>query len=117
MTSDWTLFGVMNDDPEAFAKRDDPQTSWDAAHSLEPDSLRVRLKAVYEVLRLVGPLHNDALTVEYRRLMDRGQVPVQTDQSVRSRRAELTDRGLCVDTGERFILPTGRKAVVWAIAT
>lgn len=100
-------------DPDAYAKRDDPETSWEAADALDPNSLRERLRAVYRVLKAAGPCHNDELVQKYHYYVDTQNFPPQTDQSIRSRRSELTAGGLCVDTGERFMLPTGRRAVVW----
>lgn len=107
---DYSLF----DDSDAYAKRDDPETSWEAADALGSEQLRKRLKAVYDVLKDYGPCHNDDLVEFYQQSVQLRGFPPQTDQSVRSRRSELTARGLCVDTGRRFVLDTGRKAVVWA---
>ena len=89
------------------------KTLAEAADTLYADILRKRLLAVYKVLQATGPCHNDELTVQYRQFVHERGFPPQTDQSVRSRRAELTVKGLCVDTGERVVLNTGRKAVVW----
>lgn len=101
------------EDPRAYAKRDDPTTSWEAAASISPDQLRDRHKAVLRVLKTFGPQHNDALADKYQAIAAQWDLPSQTDQSVRSRRSELTKMGLVVDTGETVVLGSGRRAVIW----
>jgi hypothetical protein len=54
---------------------------------------------------------NDELIGRYRAVTT---APKQTDQSIRSRRAELTAAGLIIDTGKRVKLPSGRRSIVWA---
>jgi hypothetical protein len=101
-----TLFG-----DEAHARTSHPVTSHEAARSVTrlPD----RQRAVLRVLKLFGPLHNDGLIEQYRKEKERMMLPVQTDQSIRSRRSELTDLGLVIDTGHKAILESGRRAIVW----
>ena len=106
------LFG---DDTEAYAKRADPITSWEAARSLSSDDLTARQQAVLKVLGAIGPTHNDQLVIEYNRLAFKWFLPGQTDQSIRSRRSELTDMGAVADSGEKVFLPTGRRAIVWKV--
>ena len=38
----------------------------------------------------------------------------QSDSGIRTRRSELRDKGLVIDTGQRVLLATGRQAAVWA---
>jgi hypothetical protein len=42
--------------------------------------------------------------------------PRASESGIRSRRAELVDRGLVVDTGRRIRLESGRYAIVWGRA-
>ena len=100
-------------EPRAHARRTDPQTSHDAARSIGAPELRLSLSAVLDVIADRGPMDDRALIAAYFRDIDTGVRPMQSESGIRSRRAELVDRGLVRDTGERVTLPTGRKAIVW----
>jgi hypothetical protein len=41
--------------------------------------------------------------------------PRQSESGLRTRRRELVDMGLVVDTGRTETLPSGRKAIVWGV--
>lgn len=65
--------------------------------------------AVYQVLKQYGPLPDHAL-------VPLAQHVVGTHQSssgIRTRRAELTDKGMVVFTGELATTASGRKATIW----
>lgn len=108
-----SLFDPEPEREQAYAKRDDPGTSWEAARSIDPNQLRAREQAVLRVMKVYGPLHNDAIIVRYREHTGAWSLPSQTDQSIRSRRSELTVKGLVIDTGDKVVLASGRRAVVW----
>lgn len=98
-------------DPQAHARRAHPETSHEAAQSVLGirDSqwlvwstlLRVGPKANHELVPLVQQAHQEIF-----------KAPI-TEQSVRSRRAELTAVGLVEFTDEFHKSPTGRRARVW----
>lgn len=66
---------------------------------------------VYNVLREFGPLPDVALVPLAQHVMNSRQ----SSSGIRSRRAELEDVGLVRDTGQKFVMPSGRRAHVWAV--
>lgn len=97
---------------KARARKSDPATSHAAASSVKG----IRFSQ-FAVLRALGKIKSgtdldiaDAYEHEY------GVIHPQSPSGLRTRRAELVDAGLVVDTGQRKRLPSGRQAVVWARA-
>lgn len=101
--------------PVAHARRTDPETSHEAARSVE--ALPKRLADVLLVLTEHGPAHDEDLCQLYRQRMRSAiwsrRVMEQTDQSIRSRRAELVKAGKVEYTGQKALTKTGRKSRVW----
>lgn len=95
----------------AVARRDDPPTSWAAANSIDPVELTDRQRHVYECIRYFGPATDTEIAVFY---FNSGR-PWQSPSGLRTRRAELVDRGLIVDTGTTRPTPAGRQSIVWAV--
>jgi len=100
----------MIDDDDAFARRDDPWTSWAAAHSLHGlPARRVRvLRALVELFPEGATL--EELEAEYRR----AGYPPQSPSGIRTRCRELQDAGYVLDTGRTRPTRAGRdrKSVV-----
>lgn len=99
------------DEGRAVARATDPGTSWEAAESI--DGLTERRRAVLDCLRLLGPMTDTALISAYSRHEDLKDWPPQSVSGLRTRRKELVDRKLVFDSGEKEVLPTGRRAIVW----
>lgn len=97
---------MNGEEPHAYARRGDPDTSWEAAHSLDPEHLRASQAQVLATLQDHGPMTDAALE-----LMLAGE---QAPSGVRTRRRELADMGLVYDTEKREVLASGRHAIVWA---
>lgn len=95
---------------QAHARRGDPQTSWDAARSVESTLRRSQL-AVWHVLEQYGPLTDHRLVATYDSIT---YLPRQSPSGIRTRRRELTDAGFVYDTGAKVVLESGRKAILWA---
>lgn len=95
----------MGDKP--VARRSDPQTSWDAARSV--DKVRESQAQVLYLLKRYGPMTDVQIAATFREVYGKGQSP----SGLRTRRAELVDKGLVSDSGERWRLDTGRWAIVW----
>ena len=98
--------GQLSITPAAVARHGDPDTSWAAAQSQTPAKLRESQKTVYRRLFRHGPMTDTDLVRVVAGLSPSG---------IRTRRRELVDLGLVVDTGDRVTLPSGRKSIVWAV--
>lgn len=86
--------------PKARARAGDPETSYEAAQSVAVTNGQ---RAVLAAFAAHGDMTDDALV---------GRVQL-SPSGARSRRAELVDVGLIVDTGRRATSGTGRKMTVW----
>jgi hypothetical protein len=84
------------------------QTSHDARRSLP--ELSHRQAAVLSVLGEIGPSTDEHLVAVYRSCRD---LPQQSPSGIRTRRKELADADLVVDTGRRERTLAGRMAIVW----
>ena len=93
---------------EARARTTDPETSHAAAASVK---VRESQKTVLTLLKQVGPATDDELL----EVAIRQQLPI-TPSGLRTRRCELVQMGLAMDTGERKRKQTGRMAIVWSAA-
>ena len=92
------------------ARTTDPATSHQAARSVA--HLRQTQRAVYTLLALEGPQTDEELAyLWHERMAD----PI-SPSGLRTRRAELVDQGLVIDTGCRRPISSGRNAIVWGIA-
>jgi len=98
----------------AVARREDPWTSWAAAHSIS--DVTSRQAAVVHLFRTCGPMTLETACDRYRgHQADRSHdlpdtYPPQTDSSIRSRAAEMVARGFLEDTGETVPTKYGRQA-------
>ena len=90
----------------AKARRGDPITSHLAAKSV--DNITKTQEYVLRCLR--RPRADVELVTAYRSYKT---APMASESGIRTRRAELVDRGLVVDTGRRVRLSSGRYAIVW----
>jgi hypothetical protein len=93
----------------AKARRSDPVTSHDAAESV--DNITATQNYILRCLR--RPRVDVELVNAYRAYKT---APRASESGIRSRRAELVDRGLVIDTGKRVRLDSGRYAIVWGLA-
>jgi hypothetical protein len=92
----------------ARARVTDPETSHEAAESVD----RVTETQEYILRALRRPRADVELVEAYRSFK---RAPRASESGIRSRRAELVDRGLVVDTGRRVRLDSGRYAIVWGV--
>ena len=92
----------------AKARRTDPQTSHDAADSVE--DITATKRHILKLLRT--PKCDEQLVVMFRA---NGPVDLRmkSESGIRSRRAELVREGRVADTGKRIKLASGRQAIVW----
>lgn len=102
--------------PTPLARRTDPGTSHAAAASATRKAEQCR-----EHVRTILDRHPEGLTladlVELHAAAVRVHAwPAYSPSGIRSRCAELVDSGEVVDTGRRTKMPSGRRAIVWALA-
>jgi hypothetical protein len=91
------------------ARNTDPVTSHLAAQSVDNVT-----KTQHFVLRcLRKPRADVELVRAYQNMVT---APRASESGIRTRRAELVDRGLVIDTGRRVKLDSGRYAIVWGLA-
>lgn len=96
----------------AVARSTDPQTSHTAAESVK--DITDSQSAILRVLRN-GPKSDHNLIAVYRAVQFARDYPNISDSGIRSRRAELVERGLVKASGGFDVLPSGRKSIIWQI--
>jgi hypothetical protein len=95
------------------ARRSDPQTSHDAARSVQ--ELTRKQLHVLEIIKTFGPLTDEDIGLNYRRAARERMVEPQSDSGIRTRRNELQKMGLV--EGVRITTnSTGRRVTVWDAA-
>jgi hypothetical protein len=90
----------------AKARKTDPQTSHDAADSV--NNITETKRHILKMLRT--PKCDDQLIGMWK--ASKGS-PEASESGIRSRRAELVREGRVVDTGKRIQLASGRFAIIW----
>jgi hypothetical protein len=93
----------------ATARMTDPTTSWEAAGSVR----NITETQVNILLCLAVPRTDDELVDTFDLMAGSNGWKLASASGIRSRRAELVDRGLVKDTGERRKTWSGRNAIVW----
>lgn len=91
------------------ARGTDPVTSHLAAESV--DSVTKTQEYVLRCLRV--PRNDVEIVNAYRAYKT---APRASESGIRTRRSELVDRGLVIDTGRRVKLASGRYSIVWGRA-
>lgn len=105
------------EDFEPRARKTDPQTSREAAASVDKRRVSDTHKLILRIFASAGELCDLDLEVVYqgRRAAAPGLYPEISDSGLRTRRSELVNGGLLADSGRKTTLPTGRKAILWKI--
>lgn len=88
-------------------------TSFRAAFSINTKNISDTQVAICAILHQ-RPLNDEKLIEKYKEMvaLEIG-VPRASDSGIRSRRAELVERGLIEDSGERIPMRSGRMSIVW----
>lgn len=106
----------QHDEPEAHARRDDPETSHEAARSVR--NIRESQMAIADLMRHVGrPISDTEIGAIYGAWRAEGgdAMPAQSPSGLRTRRSELVELGVVEDSGQRERLPSKRWAILWQI--
>jgi hypothetical protein len=100
----------------ALARLTDPETSHEAAESVK--DITATQNAILKLLSIM-PMVDEDLIHYYQQQVSMGadarDFPRASESGIRSRRAELVRLGRVVDSGERNITVSRRKAIVWAV--
>ena len=99
----------------AAARPSDPDTSRAAAESLNPTRVRDTQRQILAVLGLYGPSSDEQIAEHYERLAAHEGWGPQSPSGLRTRRRELVDAGLVVDSGQRTTTASGRQTIVWEL--
>jgi len=97
-------------------RHSDPETSRDAALSIDEAKVTKLQKRIYDFLRYAGPMTDEELVNAYLLWTDVVGEGYASPSGIRSRRHELVNLGLVCDTGTRAKLRSGRQAIVWKVA-
>lgn len=103
---------IRRDEPQAHARRTDPQTSHAVARRIT-NTQKVRAHIEY-LFRNLGRMHDESLIANYLASSPNLR-PHATEQSIRSRRKELVDRNVLRDSGEKKLTRAGNPSTVWEI--
>lgn len=103
------------DEPRAYARRTDPETSWEAASSVV--NIRDTQWAIWRTMLLAGP-HTDGelyplILESHQKKFDK---PISTS-GARTRRHELETIGLVEFTGDFGETDGGRRSRIWRAVT
>ncbi len=94
----------------AYARNTDPDTSHEAAASV--NRITDKQQAVLNMFLNHGPMTDQQLQTIYN---DTNWGLQQSESGLRTRRSELVTKGWVEDSGERTVLPSGRRAIIWQI--
>jgi len=102
---------VMPRRSRARARRGDPHTSQAAAASFTVSQLRASQYEIFRLFSLFGACHDEQLLERAKQHGVR-----QSESGIRTRRHELVERGLLMDSGRTVTLASGRESIVWRVA-
>lgn len=95
----------------AHARISDPETSHEAARSVSDIS---ETKLVILAL-LFYPMTDEQLIKAYENAVFHRLAPQASESGIRSRRAELVESGLVIDTGNYGTTASGRRSKIWRV--
>jgi hypothetical protein len=94
-----------------------PETSWAAAGKQTRMKVDLVKSSILALLAIHGPTIDEELVDLYAaHQFMHPRLPMVTDQSIRTRRADLVHQGLVVDSGLRGRTRLGNSAVRWDVA-
>jgi hypothetical protein len=99
-------------EPHAVARHTDPWTSHQAAASV--DQIRESQKALLTLFRICGHMCDEEIAAHYEEYREAFEFPRQSPSGLRTRRSELVDLGLVVNSGQVRRTSSGRRTIVWS---
>ena len=94
----------------AHARISDPETSHEAASSVSDIS---ETQIIIRALLAGYPMTDEELIRSYQNAVEQKIAPMASESGIRSRRAELVDRGLVRDSGRFGTTRSGRRSKIW----
>lgn len=91
-------------------KRNDPDTSFEAAVSVTPEGAEKLYRNIMEILSCAGPCTDETLL---KLLLGSWECRLTTASGARSRRAELVEAGWVKNTGNKGVTRAGNAAIIW----
>jgi hypothetical protein len=101
---------IFGQEVRFVARAGDPETSWQAARSVDEFKMRELHARQIELLSLRPGTH-EGLMSRYERRWDG---PISAS-GFRTRMSELRDAGMVRDSGLRALIASGRRAIVWEL--
>lgn len=98
------------------ARISDPETSHEAAASLDPTKLSELMIAIIQITREAGKITDGDLISKYYEYSQIFGWEVYEPQTIRSRRSDLVKAGKIEFSGEYGITRSGRRTRMWKIA-
>ena len=96
------------------ARRTDPETSHDAAASVDPRRMRTLHRAQLVLLSVEPACHTELWERYNNHRRDLGW-PIVSESGFRTRVAELVGYGYVEASGRKAVLDTGRHSIIWRI--
>ena len=93
-------------EPRAVARNTDPETSWEAAMSVQ--GIRENQARIWSILMRSGSMTDQRIYREF----TFNEYSISTS-GCRTRRKELVDLGLVENSGKQALLPSGRHSILW----
>jgi hypothetical protein len=90
----------------------DPETSREAGLSLDQAKVTKLMRNIYDMLS-VSPMYDEQLIRRYNLLREMEGWDMASPSGIRTRRSDLVKLGWVKDSGDRAVLPSGRKSIVW----
>jgi hypothetical protein len=94
------------------ARLTNPETSHEAAASVK--NITQTQQAILSIFERFGAMVDDRLVELYHLKVAGGTAPRASLSGIKTRRKELVLHGLLEDSGDRQVLQSGRKAIVWS---
>lgn len=102
------------------ARRDDPETSREAARSISKEAITEGQEYIQRLISTIGAMTDEEIWIvidldirNQKALKWPEDIPVKTQSGARTRRKELVDMNLLRDSGHRRKTRSGRNAIVW----
>lgn len=99
-------------DYQPVARRTDPETSHEAADSVDRDLQREQHVLIRDIIAVFGPMTDQAIWDELQKI-PKGKRP--SSSGARTRRSELVEMGKVRDSGHKALTEARRRSIMWEL--